>query len=426
MRILNNGRMVRIDKLSWFKKFVVVHLVIPGSLRLPKHKHNYKEPIAGSKTSEFAISCTISGVKNLKRAAADRAWAFPVATCMPYVWRSRRGQGIAQKGPKIQMMMYAYLAAGFVLLLGGAELMVRGAVGLAEKLSISKIVIGMTVVAFGTSAPELIVSLTAALSGSAGLAIGNLVGSNIANILLILGVSGLILPIAVDSKTLTRDGWVLVGGTAAFMALVLRGEIDLSGGLLLLLLFAGFLYYSYRRETAGPAAEFGAFEGGVDDIEGMPETTWLSVVLLVIGFAGLIGGAELLVNGGVAIARTFGVSEAAIGLTIIAFGTSLPELAASVVAAYRKHADLALGNIVGSNIFNIVGIAGVVAVVSPLNVPARIVNFDMIIMAVATLLLMPFMIGNQEVISRPIAGLYLAAYLGYIAFIAAGVESLRF
>ncbi len=322
--------------------------------------------------------------------------------------------------------MYAYLAAGFVLLLGGAELMVRGAVGLAEKLSISKIVIGMTVVAFGTSAPELIVSLTAALSGSAGLAIGNLVGSNIANILLILGVSGLILPIVVDSKTLTWDGWVLVGGTAAFMALVLRGEIDLSGGLLLLLLFAGFLYYSYRRETAGPAAEFGAFEGGVDDIEGMPETTWLSVFFLVIGFAGLIGGAELLVNGGVAIARTFGVSEAAIGLTIIAFGTSLPELAASVVAAYRKHADLALGNIVGSNIFNIVGIAGVVAVVSPLNVPARIVNFDMIIMAVATLLLMPFMIGNQEVISRPIAGLYLAAYLGYIAFIAAGVESLRF
>ena len=324
------------------------------------------------------------------------------------------------------MMMYVYVAAGFVLLLGGAEIMVRGAVGLAEKLKISKMLIGMTVVAFGTSAPELLVSLNATLSGSSELAIGNLVGSNIANILLILGVSGLILPIAVDPKTLTRDGWVLVGGTAAFMALALRGEIDLSGGLLLLLLFAGFLYYSYRREAARPATESGAFEEEVDDIGGVPETTWLSAVLLMIGFVGLIGGAELLVKGGVSIARSFGVSEAAIGLTIIAFGTSLPELAASAVAAYRKHADLALGNILGSNIFNIVGIAGVVAVVSPLDVPARIANFDMIIMAVATLLLMPFMIGNKEVISRPIAGFYLVVYLGYIAAIAVGMESFRF
>ena len=324
------------------------------------------------------------------------------------------------------MMLYVYVAAGFVLLLGGAEIMVRGAVGLSEKLSISKMVIGMTVIAFGTSAPELLVSLNAALSGSSGLAIGNLVGSNIANILLILGVSGLILPITVDSKTLTREGWVLVGGTAAFIALALRGEIDLSGGLLLLLLFAGFLYYSYRRETAGLARKSVAFEEEVDEIGSVPETTWLSVVLLLIGLAGLIGGAELLVNGGVAIARAFGVSEAAIGLTIIAFGTSLPELAASFVAAYRKQADLALGNIVGSNIFNIVGIAGVVAVVSPLIVPARIVNFDMIIMAVATLLLMPFMIGNKGVITRSIAALYLAAYVGYIAAIAAGVENFRF
>ena len=134
-------------------------------------------------------------------------------------------------------MMYVYVCAGLVFLLGGAELMVRGAVGLAEKLSISKMVIGMTVVAFGTSAPELLVTLNAALSGSSGLAIGNLVGSNIANILLILGVSGLIFPIIVDSKTLTWDGWVLVMGTGVFMALALQGEMSLSSGLLLLLLF---------------------------------------------------------------------------------------------------------------------------------------------------------------------------------------------
>lgn len=324
------------------------------------------------------------------------------------------------------MIMYVYLFAGFVFLLGGAEIMVRGAVGLAEKLSISKMLIGMTVVAFGTSAPELLVALNAALSGSSGLAIGNLVGSNIANILLILGVSGLILPIAVVSKTLARDGWVLVGGTSAFMALALLGEIDLFGGLLLLLLFAGFLYFSYRREIDGSVTASGTFGEDVDDIVRTRDTAWLSIVLLVIGLVGLVGGAELLVTGGVSIARSFGVSEAAIGLTIIAFGTSLPELAASVVAAYRKHADLGLGNVVGSNIFNIVGIAGVVAVVSPMNVPARIANFDMIIMAVATLLLMPFMVRNKEVISRPIAGFYLATYFGYIAAVAAGVESLRF
>ena len=323
------------------------------------------------------------------------------------------------------MMMYVYVCAGFVFLLGGAELMVRGAVGLAEKLSVSKMVIGMTVVAFGTSAPELLIALNAALSGSSGLAVGNLVGSNIANILLILGVSGLILPIAVDSKVFTRDWWVLGGGTAVFMALSLPGEIDFFGGSLLLLLFTGFLYYSYRRETVGSVPASPAFKEEVDDIGGVPETTWLSIVLLVIGLAGLIGGAELLVNGGAAIARLFGVSEAAIGLTIIAFGTSLPELAASVVAAYRKHADLALGNVVGSNIFNILGVAGAVALVSPLDIPARIVNFDMIIMAVSALVLMPFMIGNKEVISRPVAGFYLAAYLGYIASIAAGVESFR-
>jgi len=325
------------------------------------------------------------------------------------------------------MLMYVYVIVGFVLLLGGAEVMVRGAVGLAERLGVSKMVIGMTVIALGTSAPELLVSLNATLSGSSGLAIGNLVGSNVANILLILGVSGLILPIAGNPKALTRDGWVMLGGTAAFMAIALRGQIDLSGGLVLLLYFAGFLYYSYSRETAGDAPESaGLHEDEVDEIGGVPQSMWLSAVLLIIGFAGLIGGSELLVEGGVQIARSFGVSEAAIGLTVIAFGTSLPELAASAVAAFRKHADLAIGNIVGSNIFNIVGIVGVVAVVSPMDVPARVIEFDMIIMAVATLLLMPFMIGNKEVISRPISGFYLIAYLAYIAAIAMGVDSFGF
>ena len=145
------------------------------------------------------------------------------------------------------MLKYVFVVVGFFLLLGGAEAMVRGAVGVAEKLRISKMVIGMTVVALGTSAPEFLVAINATLSGSSALAIGNLIGSNIANILLILGVSGLIFPIALNPKTLTLDGWVLVGGTALFMVLAAPGKIELFGGFVLLLFFSGFIYYSYRR-----------------------------------------------------------------------------------------------------------------------------------------------------------------------------------
>ena len=325
-------------------------------------------------------------------------------------------------------MMYLEVLGGFILLLGGAEIMVRGAVSLSDRLGVSKLVIGMTVVAFGTSAPELLVSLNAALSGSSGLAIGNVVGSNIANILLILGVAGLLMPIACQPGALVRDGWMLMAGTGLFMALSLRGEIDMWAGGALLVYFAGFLAYSYIREKSGGN---GAAEMHIHEVEdlgdippGVPHSMWLTFVYLIAGFAGLIYGSELLVDGGVAIARTHGVSEAVIGLTVIAFGTSLPELAASVVAAYRKHADVAVGNIVGSNIFNVVGIVGVVAMVTPLEVPARVINLDIWVMAGATLALMPFMIGRSELLGRPVATVLLVAYLAYIAAIGMGVDRL--
>jgi cation:H+ antiporter len=315
-------------------------------------------------------------------------------------------------------MMYVEVVGGFILLLGGAELMVRGAVGLADRLGISKLVIGMTVIAFGTSAPELLVSLNAALAGSAGLAIGNVVGSNVANILLVLGVAGLIMPMATHSKSLKFDGVVLLIGTAAFMALSYRGVIDLIGAIVLLLLFAGFIYYSYWREQRGE----GGLADEVDEFEAVPHSLGLAIGLLILGFAGLIGGAEFLVDGGVQIARSFGISEAVIGLTIIAFGTSLPELAASAVAAFRRHTDMALGNIVGSNIFNIVGIVGVVGAITPLEIPARVINMDIWIMAVATLLLMPYMIGGRHTFSRFEAFLFVLVYGAYIASMAFGVD----
>ena len=319
-------------------------------------------------------------------------------------------------------MMYVEVVGGFILLLGGAEVMVRGAVGLAERFGISKMVIGMTVVAFGTSAPELLVSLNAALSGASGIAIGNVVGSNIANVLLILGAAGLIMPIACAPGTLVRDGIILLIGSAVFTVLVFRDQIDLIGGLILLAVFVAFLGYSYWREMHGDQAGADLHAAEVDEIDGVPHSLWLASGLLIAGFAGLIIGAELLVEGGVQIARTFGVSEAVIGLTIIAFGTSLPELAASVVAAYRKHADIALGNVVGSNLFNLLLVIGVTATVTPVDVPARVPQFDIWIMIAATLFLMPFMIAGRKQIGRVEAFIFLLAYGAYITALALGVD----
>ncbi len=322
------------------------------------------------------------------------------------------------------MLMYLEVLAGFVLLLGGAEIMVRGAVSVSERFGISKLVIGMTVVAFGTSAPELLVSLNAALSGASGLAIGNVVGSNIANILLVLGVSGLILPIVSEKGSLIKDGVILLVGTGAFILLSFQGTIDLTGGIILIVVFLAFLYYSFKRE-AGPGDDTASdVVSEVDDLEVKSDSIWVQLAYLFGGFAGLTIGSEFLVDGGVEIARFFGVSEAVIGLTIIAFGTSLPELAASAMAAFRKHSDVALGNVVGSNIFNVVGIVGIVAMVTPLEVPDRVLTLDNWAMLLATLLMMPFMIGGATTISRPVAGLFFLIYVGYIVSIGFGVTAI--
>ena len=315
-------------------------------------------------------------------------------------------------------MMYLQVIGGFFLLLGGAEIMMRGAVGLSERFSVSKLVIGMTVVAFGTSAPELLISLNAALAGSPGLALGNVVGSNIANILLILGAAGLIMPIVSQDGDLRQEGLVLLIGTSAFIALAWRGTIDLFGALVLLILFAAFIYYSFWREKSGD----GHFAEEVSEFEAVPHSLWLAITLLIAGFSGLFFGSEMLIDGGIKIAKVFGVTEAVIGLTIVAFGTSLPELAASVVAAFRKHTDLALGNVVGSNIFNIVGIMGVVGATVPLKVPDRVLYFDMWAMGLATLLLLVYLIGGRPRIGRVEAALFLSVYAAYIIALGNGID----
>ena len=320
-------------------------------------------------------------------------------------------------------MMYVQIFAGFVLLLAGAEVMVRGAVAVARRLGISNLVIGMTVVAFGTSAPELVVSLDAALSGAPAMTLGNLVGSNIANVLLVLGVAGLLAPIAVERRGFTHDSAMLLAGSVLFAAFCVLGVIGLASGLALLAAFFLFLAYTYWRATGGRDS---VAEKVAEEVAAQQETSgglWLGWLMFAGGLAAIIYGADILVDGGVAAARAAGVSEEVIGLTLIAFGTSLPELAASAVAAYRGHADVALGNVLGSNLFNVLGVAGTVAVVTPLPVPQQIVAFDLWVMLAATVVLIPALKSGWR-LDRAEAGAFLLAYATYIGVQAYGVSAL--
>ncbi len=316
-------------------------------------------------------------------------------------------------------MMYLQLIGGIAVLLAAAEFFIRGAVSLAKIFNIPPLVIGMTVVAIGTSAPELVVTLDAALSGAPGLAVGNLIGSNIANVLLFLGVSCLLSPMKGPESANFRDGFVLMAGSAMFALLCAQGQLSLLSGGVLFVAFLGFLVSTYRKESKDEEAA----AKHILEVEGMTAIAapmWVVVLSLLGGLVGIIWGADLLVDGGVAVARVFGVSEEVIGLTVIAFGTSLPELAASVVAAYRGHSDIAVGNVVGSNMFNILGIAGVVSMVAPLPVSGEILSFDIWVMLGATALVLPILAGRWHP-RRASGAFFLAlyiAYIGYNAFLA--------
>ena len=326
------------------------------------------------------------------------------------------------------MMMGLQLLGGFVFLLVGAEFLVRGSVALAKRWGISPLVIGMTVVAMGTSAPELVVSVGAALSGATGMALGNVVGSNIANVLLILGAAGLVRPIRSKPLGLYPDAVSLIGGSLVFAWLCGNGAIGVGGGSVLLVLFFGFLGNSYIQESRAIRAGRLALADDihvkeVEEITGLPKSIWLMATSIVVGIAGLWLGAELLVEGGTTIARSMGVSDEVIGLTLIALGTSLPELAASVMAALRGHTDVALGNVVGSNLFNILGVTGVTALIRELPVPDQMIHFDLWVMLATTVLVLPFLANGMR-LGRPVAGVFLAAYVAYIAVQHIGVEKL--
>lgn len=321
------------------------------------------------------------------------------------------------------MEMYLQLIGGLVILLIAAEAMVRGAVILADKMGVSPMVIGMTVVAFGTSAPELVVSLQASFQGSPGLAIGNIVGSNIANVWLILGAACLVMPILKKPNAMPRDIILLAGGTVIFAVMCLFGEVNRISGIVLLVIFAGFIFASYFRGQDDPDVLEEHAEELAELEKGIPKNVPVAFALTIGGIIGLALGADLLVDGGSAIARSYGVSEEVIGLTLLAFGTSLPELAASVVAAYRGHPDVAIGNVIGSNVFNMMLVGGLVAVVTGLQVPDQVVNFDIWVMLIATAMLMPILLGWVK-INRGVAAIFFVLYVGYIGAQAYGVDRL--
>jgi len=318
-------------------------------------------------------------------------------------------------------MTYLQVAIGFVLLLGGAEFLVRGAVQVSVKLGLSALLIGMTVVAFGTSAPEFVVSLNAALDGADGLALGNVVGSNIANILLILGTTALLAPVVVDARAVIRDGLMLTGASVLFTWLCLTGSVQQIAGAAMVLVLMGYFLRSYLRERADGLASGHLHEREAEEFQDVQMSMAMAWVSVVGGLVALVVGADQLVAGGSSIARSFGVSEEVIGLTLIAFGTSLPELAASVVAARRGHTDVAIGNVIGSNLFNTLGVAGGVAVIVPLHVPAQLVQFDLWIMMAATLVILAYLALGARMARRE-GLLFLGAYGLYIGAQALGVD----
>jgi cation:H+ antiporter len=316
-------------------------------------------------------------------------------------------------------MSTLWFVLGLVALVVGAEALVRGAAKLSLSFGISPLVVGLTVVAFGTSSPEMAVSVQSAWTGQVDIAIGNVVGSNIFNVLLILGVSALITPLLVNQQLIRQEVPVMIAVSLLLWALAVDGGIGAWDGALLVVLLAGYtvlLIWQSRRETKAVNAEYE--EAFAPSASGWDAHWGVQVLLILGGLALLVLGSRWLVEAAIEFARYLGVSELVIGLTIVAAGTSLPEVATSILAAIRGERDIAVGNVVGSNIFNILAVLGVSAVVAPgaLTIPPAVLAFDLPVMvAVAVACLPIFFTGN--LIARWEGGLFLAYYVAYTTYL---------
>lgn len=307
---------------------------------------------------------------------------------------------------------------GLVALVFGAELLVRGASKLATTFGVSPLVVGLTVVAFGTSAPEVAVSVNAALSGNTDLAVGNVVGSNIFNVLFILGLSALITPLIVHAQIIRQEILILVGACLLLFILSLDGKISFTESLLLLgtlVAYTVFLIIQSRKETREVQEEYAK--------ENKSKNKWdapiyVQIILILVGLYLLVQGSEWLVDSAVIFARMMGVSDIIIGLTIVAAGTSMPEVATSIMAAVKGERDIAVGNVIGSNTFNILGCLGVTGLVAPMGliVPASVLNFDLWVMLAVCFACIPVFISGRE-IARWEGGIFIGYYIAYVTYL---------
>ncbi|MGB3406903.1 MAG: calcium/sodium antiporter [Jannaschia sp.] len=305
------------------------------------------------------------------------------------------------------ILEFLSVAVGLVILVFAGDALVKGAVNLALRLGIPALVVSLTVVAFGTSAPELLVSVQAILEGAPDLALGNVVGSNTANVLLVLGIPALIATMHTSACETRRDYLYMLAGSVLFIAFCLSGQLFWWHGLILLTALAGILVITFMSSRGTDVDVEGAEPG-------LPG--WKLTMFLILGLVGLPLGAKLLVDGSTSIARAYGVSEAVIGLTLVAIGTSLPELATTVMAAIRRHADVALGNVIGSNLFNLLGIMGVAVLVGPVPVDRTFLLLDLWIMLGASLMLVPFVFLGRD-ITRVWGAVLFGLYVAYLALV---------
>lgn len=308
------------------------------------------------------------------------------------------------------------LFGGFVYLVLGGDMLVRGALGLSHRTAISPVIVGLTVVAFGTSAPELVISVYATATGFAGVALGNVVGSNIANVLLVLGIPAMIRPIVGDAAALVKHSLFMALVSIALVAMTWNGVLSRIEGAILFGALVAVLWFVYRWGIELPGVETPDDEEQYERVLGMPSKVPVALMFIGLGVVMLPVGADLTVEGATAIARSLDIPEIVIGSTVIALGTSLPELTTTVIAAFHRSSDIALGNVIGSNVFNILMVGGISAMVAPLPVPADFAAFDLWVMLSSTVLLCVFIYLHRP-IGRLSGALLFAGYVGYVAWV---------
>ena len=308
-------------------------------------------------------------------------------------------------------MDFIELISGLIILLIGGEFIVKGAVLVANKFHMSPMVIGLTIVSFGTSAPELLVSIKAAIEGNPDIAVGNVVGSNIANLALVLGITVLFIPIVIDRSKIMINWVFMMLATIVFYLFSINGWVEEWEGIILFLALIIFIFFSIRfSDKKSPEDSEHTLTNNTN------QKPIVIILYLILGIFGLYFGAEFLVEGAVSIAHKLGMSEAVIGVTIVALGTSAPELTASIVAAYRKESGISIGNLIGSNIFNIMAVIGITGMVKPISISSKIMSFDMYWLLGISLMILPLIIIGSR-IGRLKGLLLLIVYISYIALV---------